>query len=269
MGPPSRYRAFGRQAYACYVLHRQSLSIFNAVYAFCRTTSPEQPRRLWPSVRQELSDAVALLPLFRSDLSRPVATQLFQTDACDTGAAVVYTDTVNHLALRQECARPRRAMRSAEEPIAAWNAAADLGAEFETSVDPTDWHVAVRCTYPATSRVRHAHINEKEAGALVLAIRWAARSRRTRRCRLVVQSDSAAAVCAMRKGRSSQLGMRRHCRRLAALTLAHGITAEFRWVATDRNMADRPSRGSATPGPCRSSCMALEAPGWVPRAALR
>ena len=65
-----------------------------------------------------------------------------------------------------------------------------------------EWHVAVRCAYPATSRVRQAQINEKEAGALVLAIRWAARSRRTRRCRLVVQSDSAAAVCAMRKGRS-------------------------------------------------------------------
>ena len=168
-------------------LHRQSLSIFNAAYAFCRTTSPEQPRRLWPSVRQELSDAVALLPLFRSDLSRPVATQLLQTDACDTGAAVVYTDTVNHAALRQECARPRRTARLAGEPTAAWSAAADLGAEFDTSVEPIDWHVAVRCTYPATSRVRHAHINEKEAGALVLAIRWAARSRRTRRCRLVIQ----------------------------------------------------------------------------------
>ena len=65
-----------------------------------------------------------------------------------------------------------------------------------------------------------------------------------------IQCDSAAAVCAMRKGRSSQPGMRRHCRWLAALTLAHGITAEFGWVATDRNMADRPSRGSATHGPC-------------------
>ena len=148
------------------LLHRQSLSIFIAVYAFCRTTSPKQPRRLWPSVRQELSDTVALLPLFRSDLSRPVATQLLQTDACDTGAAVVYTDTVNHAALRQECARPRRTMRSAEEPIAAWNAAADLGAEFETSVDPIDWHVAVRCTYPATSRVRHAHFSLRNLRAM-------------------------------------------------------------------------------------------------------
>ena len=44
--------------------------------------------------------------------------------------------------------------------------------------------------------------------------------------------------------------MRRQCRKIAALTLAHGITAEFRWVATDRNMADQPSRVSVGPGPC-------------------
>ena len=233
------------------LLHRPSLAIFDAVYAFCRTTSPERPRRVWPAVRQELSDALAVLPLIRSDLSRPVATELLQTDACDTGAAVVYTATVDHSALRQECMRPRRGMRTPEEyERDPWSAAADLGPAFPTSVTPADWHVAVRYAYPATSRVRQAHINEKEAGALVLAVRWAARSRRTRRCRLVVQSDSAAAVCAMRKGRSSKRGMRRQCRRLAALTLAHAITAEFRWVATDRNMADRPSRGSARPGPC-------------------
>ena len=46
--------------------------------------------------------------------------------------------------------------------------------------------------------------------------------------------------------------MRRQCRKIAALTLAHGITAEFRWVATNRNMADQPSRGRAAPGPCES-----------------
>ena len=44
--------------------------------------------------------------------------------------------------------------------------------------------------------------------------------------------------------------MRRQCRKIAALTLAHGITPEFRWVATDRNMADQPSRGQCRPGPC-------------------
>ena len=43
--------------------------------------------------------------------------------------------------------------------------------------------------------------------------------------------------------------MRRQCRKIAALTLAHGIKAEFRWVATDQNIADQPSRGSVAPGP--------------------
>ena len=232
------------------LLHRPALALLNAVYAFCRTDSPDRPRRLWPSVQQELNDAVAVLPLVRSDLSRPVAEQLLQTDACDTGAAVVYTSTVEHAALRRECARPRRTMQPPESPIAPWSAASDLAADFSASVAPADWHVAVRRSYPPESRVRHAHINEKEAGALVLAIRWAARSRRTRRCRLVLQSDSAAAVCAFRKGRSSRPGMRRQCQKVAALTLAHGITPEFRWVATDRNMADQPSRGFAAPGPC-------------------
>ena len=234
------------------LLHRPSLALLNAVYAFCHTDSPERPRRLWPSVRQELLDAVAVMPLVRSDLSRPVSEHLIQTDACDTGAAVVYTNTVAHAALRQECARPRRTLRPPEAPIERWSTAADLAARFTASVDPADWRVAVRCAYSAESRVRSAHINEKEAGALVLAVRWAARSRMTRRCRIVVQSDSAAAVCALRKGRSSRPGMRRQCRKIAALTLAHGITAEFRWVATDRNMADQPSRGLAAPGPCEA-----------------
>ena len=94
--------------------------------------------------------------------------------------------------------------------------------------------------YPTASRVQNAHINEKEAGALVLTIFWAARSRRTRHCRRVVPSDSATAVCAMRKRRSSMKWTRRQCRLLAPLSLVHRITVEFRWVATDRNVADRP-----------------------------
>ena len=252
-----------------FLLHRPALALFNAVYAFCHTDAPDRPRRLWPSVQQELNDAVAVLPLVRSDLSRPVAEQLLQTDACDTGAAVVYTTTAEHAALRQECARPRRTLRTPEAPLEPWSTASDLSAAFTASVDPADWQVAVRCAYPPESRARQAHINEKEAGALVLAIRWAARSRRTRCCRLVVQSDSAAAVCAMRKGRSSRPGMRRQCRKIAALTLAHRITVEYRWVATDRNMADQPSRGSTAPGPCESTPRVEPAVRGAPRRSAR
>ena len=63
--------------------------------------------------------------------------------------------------------------------------------------------------------------------------------------------------------------MRRQCRKIAALTLAHGISAEFRWVPTDRNMADRPSRGSTAPGPCESEPRVERAVRVAPRRPAR
>ena len=41
----------------------------------------------------------------------------------------------------------------------------------------------------------------------------------------------------------------RHCRRLVVLTLAEQITLEARWISTNRNFADGPSRGRG-PAPC-------------------
>ena len=96
---------------------------------------------------------------------------------------------------------------------------------------------------------RAAHINDKELSVVVDAVRWAIRSPSTRRCRLVLQADSTAAVGAVRKGRSSQRSLLRHCRRLAALTLATQLTVEGRWTPTSKNFADGPSRGRG-PAPC-------------------
>ena len=84
---------------------------------------------------------------------------------------------------------------------------------------------------------------------VVDAVRWAVRSPETRRCRLVLQADSTAAVGALRKGRSSRRSLLRHCRRLAALTLAEQLTLEGRWTPTTKNYADGPSRGRG-PAPC-------------------
>ena len=41
----------------------------------------------------------------------------------------------------------------------------------------------------------------------------------------------------------------RHCRRLAALTLAEQVALEARWIPTSKNFADGPSRGRG-PAPC-------------------
>ena len=66
-----------------------------------------------------------------------------------------------------------------------------------------------------------------------------------------MQGDNGDAVGWLRRGRSSRPGPLRHCRRLAAVTLADQISVEARHVRTHRNMADQPSRSrTARPGPC-------------------
>ena len=58
-----------------FLLHRFALSVFAAVYAFAKKCGHRRAR-LWPSVLRELRLAIALVPLVRSDLSRPVADML-------------------------------------------------------------------------------------------------------------------------------------------------------------------------------------------------
>ena len=58
-------------------------------------------------------------------------------------------------------------------------------AAFNASIDPSDWKVAVQRTYGP--HYRSKHINVKEAAAIVDGVRWASRSSRFRRCRLVTR----------------------------------------------------------------------------------
>ena len=222
-----------------FLLHRAALSIFNAVYAFA-TKVGERRARLWPSVLRELQRALAVLPLVHSDLARPAARTLIQTDACDTGGAVVYTRAVPHAQLAAECRRPRgklsrrfwpRGSRASGEEDDSWTVRAALAAAFEAPVDADVWKIAARRQYR-----KEQHINEKEADSAVTGVRWAARSPHTRNCRLVLMSDSTAVVGAFRKGRSSRPGMLRQCRRLAAICLAEAISVEMRHIPSERNM---------------------------------
>ena len=238
-------RILGKFTNLC-LLHRLSLSIFSSVYAYVRKLG-HRAARVWPSVLRELQRALAVLPLIRAELDRKVSPFLIQTDACDTGFGVVYTDQIAAQDLRREVTRPRGDARDAEP----WTVANSWSTLFTAPVEPTAYRIAARGLFQG--RERDAHINVKEASAVLTGVRWAARAPRTRRCRLVLQSDSAVVVGALRKGRSSKPGLLRRLRRLAAITLAERITLASRHVSTDRNMADSPSRGSLVPGPCSGS----------------
>ena len=105
-------RILGKFTNLC-LLHRLSLSIFSSVYAYVRKLG-HRAARVWPSVLRELQRALAVLPLIRAELDRKVSPVLIQTDACDTGFGVVYTDQIAAQDLRREVTRPRGDARDAE-----------------------------------------------------------------------------------------------------------------------------------------------------------
>ena len=238
-------RAVGRLTSRMLLL-RLTLSVFDAVYAFARKVG-DRHARLWPAVAAELEHACALLPLMRADVTRRTAPCLVQCDACNDGDAVVYTESVQLDALRREALRPRTRLRDATDR---WEVKQALSCGFDTPLEPELYKVAVRYRYPLGSASRARHINAKELGVVEKAVRWANRRPDLRGRRLIVQTDSAVAAGVVRKGRSSKRALKRIARRVAAACIAERLELVGRWIPTDRNMADQPSRGSLTPGPC-------------------
>ena len=64
-------------------------------------------QNLWYStaIHMNIRGAQQLVPVVRADLGRPVAPFLVHTDACESGAARVYTHEVPLAELERECVR--------------------------------------------------------------------------------------------------------------------------------------------------------------------
>ncbi|CAK0850412.1 unnamed protein product [Prorocentrum cordatum] len=86
-----------------------------------------------------------------------------------------------------------------------------------------------------------------EAEALLYGVRHLLRSVANLGSRLLVIGDSISASLAATKGRSSCDGMLSVTRRLGALLLGTGSLLRSRWIASELNPADGPSRGRPAP----------------------
>ena len=85
-----------------------------------------------------------------------------------------------------------------------------------------------------------------EAEALVLGVRHLMRNTASLGCRLLVLGDNMPVVLAATKGRGRSKFLRRPPRELAALLLATaGSRLSNRWIPSESNPADAPSRGKA------------------------
>ena len=102
---------------------------------------------------------------------------------------------------------------------------------------PKDWELVVKEKWRFEE---HNNITEARTG--LWAVRRAARSMKHWGKRMLIFTDSLVTLGAFTKGRSSSWGLLRQCRKLAAFTLGLGMSFSWRYVPTDLNMADGPSR---------------------------
>ena len=90
-----------------------------------------------------------------------------------------------------------------------------------------------------------------EGRALVLCLRRLCRSSRSRGLKHVVLVDSFSLALAVHKGRARSFDILRITQQVAALSIAGGFSVRLRWIASEHNVADGPSRGQIEPGPYR------------------
>ena len=100
------------------------------------------------------------------------------------------------------------------------------------------WHKRFRTTW---SRIEHNNIGELRIA--VMSLRHLARAAKNWGKRFLLFTDSLVTLGVLSKGRSSSWPLLRLAREAAAYQLVLNLRPYWRYIETDRNLADGPSRG--------------------------
>lgn len=232
----SRPRVSGRQVHSVVgqwvwlmMPVRAALSVFRAVYAFIGRY-PSSPAVLWDTARDELTAAMNLGPLLCAQLDAPWCPFALAVDASDTGAGVCGAPIDAGTA--RTLARDMPAVPDAAQVDDARRAFPGAALDWKT------W-IAHKWRWPATSEGEN---NRLELHALLLGVRRALTSPAAWGARLLFFSDNTAVLGGVRRGRSSAKFLRNGLRELAMYCLVSGLRLYGRYVATEHNPADGPSR---------------------------
>lgn len=114
------------------------------------------------------------------------------------------------------------------------------GVPFE--VVDRDWAVVGRHKW-----VKSDTMPVNEARATLYAMKHILRSLDGFGKRHLILSDSMTATCAFSRGRAQSYRLRRVCQQFGALTLLTGAQAVVRWIPSEWNPSDSPSRGGWSP----------------------
>lgn len=253
------------------VLNRAGMSVFRALYD--RVELQTRPCKLNRRERREVEIFIGLIPLLVGDLKRPWSTGLLCSDASPNGYGIcerfLPSSDVEQLGRWQDRWRYRhldpaewqpRQRAAGRDVLGDISTARAFPVEYTVEdyyaynnffpevpsdvLDPSMWHTQLMGKWRDTSE----HITMKEGHALVLAARHLCRASKNRGKRHLILLDNFSLCMTVCKGRATNFGMLRTAQKLAALSLAGGFTLRVRWVPSEGNPADAPSRGQIRPG---------------------
>lgn len=238
------------------LLRREILSCLQAVYVYI-WKSYHVHSRLWPEVKRELRWVASLLPLIQRDLSAGWGDYVHATDASHWGRGVARAAVPADMMRHESKWHDRwRFSRASEHDLQSRLVEGAKGAEdileFERDQlqhvgEPMD-ELSPEFLDREWTRVesnawsRREPIPVLEGRALVWLVQHLARSQANHGKRHLIISDSMTSILALSKGRGHAKSMNRVCRQIAALSLSCGLQLHYRWVASELNPADSPSR---------------------------
>ena len=259
-------RIIGHCIHFC-MLRRELLSVFRAVYDF-KIIAYNNRQRLWKTAALECKCMASLLDLCFADLRRPWCQEVTASDASLTGTAVCSThwgpaDT--HQVGRQrelwryraiggagrardhvqaldpftdhETVLPVSPIPSTSQPLDSFQLNLDFKEVPSTLLRVEDWTIdfSARMTMPE-------HITLLEGRGVVQALRHKARGSGNFGQRHIHLNDNLGMTLAFDRGRAKNKALLFQCRRSAALAIATHCEFHFRWIPSELNVADKPSR---------------------------
>ena len=106
-----------------------------------------------------------------------------------------------------------------------------------------------------------------EARALIYGLTLRAMSGEFAGCRLLILNDNLAVVCAFARRRVKKFNLLNQVRKLSGLCLRFGFKVAIRWIPSERNAADEPSRivkQIASTRSCRDQVGSRRTSRWTP-----
>jgi len=268
-------RLVGRWSWA-FLCRRPAFSAFSAVYRFIAVAG-RSIFAIWKSVVNELLAACGLAPILHTYLAAPVLPRLVACDASSAGQGVVaakvpasvVTSVTDGLSWApHESVLTASPTSAGEGPNKSYLAESAESNDDDAAMPDQELHDITEYvrlnTKPAARSVpsrigrllgsqhwptivaspwrTHEHINVKEMRACATAVRWVASLPSAASRRVVLLTDSAVAAAVLSKGRSSAFNILRVSRFISAVLLASDIQLLTRWIPSDWNPADAPSR---------------------------